>query len=59
MPRSPSMKQIEDSLATTSCRPLGAVIDIRGGAPELKVATTLLIIGERENDCHDGWPNIG
>src|ERR1700740_2602824 len=28
MPRAPSMKQIEDSFATTSCRPLVAVVDI-------------------------------
>src|SRR5581483_2938719 len=52
MPRAPSMKQMEDSFATTSCRPLGAVLDI-SRCSEREIATALLIIGEQENDCHD------
>jgi hypothetical protein len=34
MPLPPSMKQMEDSLATTSCRPLGAAaVDMGFGSP--------------------------
>jgi hypothetical protein len=46
MPRAPSIKQMEDSFATTSCRPLVAVIDIMGMLRKLKITTALLIIGE-------------
>ena len=56
---SPSIQQMEDSLATTSCRPLVAAVDILGGAPG-ESCNSVLIIGERRKRLsRSGWPNIG
>src|SRR6185312_10600082 len=41
MPRAPSMKQMEDSFATTSCRPLVAVTDIRKVLQASKIANSV------------------
>jgi hypothetical protein len=41
------MKQIEESLAMTSCKPLGAMVDIDAGSPvdSLEQFSCLLRIG--------------
>src|ERR1700735_4946596 len=57
MPLAPSMKQMEDSLATTSCKPLGAVVDMESALRA--ESTALTVIANAESDCHHGRAVIG
>ena len=50
IPLPPSIKQIDESFAITSCKPLGAIVVIENG---LLATNYPAIIGERINACHE------